>query len=201
MKAPQLVCLLGAECTGKTTLARQLAEQFSSLWVGEYLRAFCDEKGRTPTRAEQPHILQTQALQEEQVLEQARLQQCAFVFCDTAPLLTAIYSDYCFADDSLYAQARSLHSRYALTLLLEPDIPWQADGLQRDGAHVRGPVHALIARELAALPGLTVRIAGTGPARFAAAKRAIDLFCGRALWTDAHKAPSDRVETHPSPCP
>jgi nicotinamide riboside kinase len=174
MKMPQLVCLLGAECTGKTTLARQLAEQCHSLWVGEYLRAFCVEKERTPTCTEQLHILQTQALHEEVALEQARQQQLAYVFCDTAPLLTAIYSDFCFSDPSLYTQARCLHSRYALTLLLEPDIPWQADGLQRDGAHVRGPVHALIGRELAALPGVTVRIAGTGPERLTCAQRAVE---------------------------
>lgn len=173
MKMPQLVCLLGAECTGKTTLARQLADQCRSLWVDEYLRAFCVEKERTPTRAEQLHILQTQARHEDEALEQARQHQCAYVFCDTAPLLTAIYSDFCFSDRSLYARARRLHSRYALTLLLEPDIPWQADGLQRDGAHVRGPVHALIARELAALPGVTVRIAGTGRDRLTCAQRAV----------------------------
>ena len=72
MKAPQLVCLLGAECTGKTTLAQQLADRRCSLWVGEYLRAFCVEKGRTPTRAEQQRILQTQVQHEEAALELAR---------------------------------------------------------------------------------------------------------------------------------
>jgi nicotinamide riboside kinase len=171
MKAPQLVCLLGAECTGKTTLARQLADQHKSLWVGEYLRAFCVEKGRTPTRAEQQHILQTQVLHEAQMLEQARQQQVDYVFCDTAPLLTAIYSEYVFAEQSLYQQARALHARYALTLLLAPDIPWQADGLQRDGAHVREPIHALLQRELEALPGITFCVAGKGPERLA---RALD---------------------------
>jgi nicotinamide riboside kinase len=174
MKAPTLVCLLGAECTGKTTLTRQLADQYDSLWVGEYLRTFCVEKGRTPTRAEQQHILQTQFLHETQALEQARQQPCNYVFCDTAPLLTAIYSDFVFSDTSLYASARALHARYALTLLLEPDIPWQADGLQRDGAHVRAPVHALIARELSVLPGVTVRIAGAGFLRLNSAQRALD---------------------------
>ena len=49
MKQPVRVCLMGAECTGKSTLAQALAAHFGGLWVPEYLRAFCDRQGRTPT--------------------------------------------------------------------------------------------------------------------------------------------------------
>lgn len=175
---PQLICLIGAECTGKTTLAQALAVQLGGLWVPEYLRTFTAEHGRTPQRQEQAQILDEQLRQESATLEVARQRQRNWVFCDTAPLLTAIYSDCVFADASLYPEARALHARYALTLLLEPDLPWVPDGLQRDSAAMRERVQALIARELSAQQVPHTRIAGTAQQRLLAATQAVRLATG-----------------------
>ena len=158
---PRLICLIGAECTGKTTLAQALAQQMGGVWVPEYLRSFTEQNNRTPERTEQASILKEQVRQETAALAQARRQGQTLVFCDTAPLLTAIYSDVVFADTSLYPQAHGLHDRYAVTLLLEPDIPWVADGLQRDGMQWRAKVHARIEKALADWAWPHVRIAGT----------------------------------------
>ena len=158
---PRLICLIGAECTGKTTLAQALAQQMGGVWVPEYLRSFTERNGRTPERTEQASILKEQVRQETAALAQARRQGQTLVFCDTAPLLTAIYSDVVFADTSLYPQAHGLHDRYAVTLLLEPDIPWVADGLQHDGMQWRAKVHARIEKALADWAWPHVRIAGT----------------------------------------
>lgn len=170
---PKLICIIGAECTGKTTLARDLAAHFDCPWVPEQLRVFCDTHTRTPTRAEQAQLLEAQRAGELSAQMSATQQEKPFVFCDTAPLLTAIYSDYIFADRSLYARARALHSNYVLTLLLTNDIDWQADGLQRDGAQVRAPVMRLLERELAALALPMTRVAGLAENRTAAALAAI----------------------------
>ena len=173
MNTAKLICIIGAESTGKTTLAQALAAQFDCLWVPEYLRAFCEQRGRTPTQHEQSMILKTQVIDEMSAKVRARGLNRTYVFCDTAPLLTAIYSDFVFDDKSLYARARALHSRYALTLLLEPDIAWVADGMQREGAHVREPITHRITRELAAVNAPVVRISGQGDARVQAATEAI----------------------------
>ena len=53
---PQLICLLGAECTGKTTLTQALAAHYGALWVPEYLRVFCDQHGRTPTSRQRSSV-------------------------------------------------------------------------------------------------------------------------------------------------
>ena len=170
---PQLICLIGAECTGKTTLAQQLALTQSGLWVPERLRLFCDAHGRTPFQTEQSDILEQQAQDEQEALIESRRQSLPFVFCDTAPLLTAIYSEYVFKDSALYPRARQLHSRYDRTLVLEPDLPWIADGLQRDGAHVRPPIHARILAELRSLNAPFKIIAGMGTERSEAAQAAL----------------------------
>ena len=173
MTTTRLICILGAESTGKTTLAQALARHFDCPWVPEYLRQFCQTQGRTPEREEQAQVIETQVRWESEALERAHQQQARFVFCDTAPLLTAIYSNYIFSDPSLLPQGRALHASYALTLLLAPDIDWVADGLQRDGEHVRAPVHSFIEQELAALALPFARISGQGPQRLAAALAAV----------------------------
>ena len=173
---PRLICLIGAECTGKTTLAQALAQQMGGLWVPEYLRSFTEQHGRTPQRTEQLQILQEQVRMETEALDLARQQGHRVVFCDTAPLLTAVYSDCVFADGSLYPRARSLHARYALTLFLQPDIPWQADYLQRDGAQARADVHRAIERALVVSGDEgwpVVRITGTAAERLVQAGDAV----------------------------
>ena len=169
---PQLIALMGAECSGKTTLAQALARHFEGLWVPEYLRTFCQQQGRLPVAAEQLMIMQTQWAHQSELLTQAREQGCGYLFCDTTALQTAIYSDYYFADRSLYARARWWHRRYALTLLLVPDIGWQPDDGQRDGDRAQSAIHAMIEHELASLPTLR-RVTGAGEDRLRGAIHAL----------------------------
>lgn len=37
---PQKIAIIGAECTGKTTLAKR----FNTFWVGEYMRFYFDQQ-------------------------------------------------------------------------------------------------------------------------------------------------------------
>lgn len=169
---PRLICLLGAECTGKTTLARALADHHGGLYVPEYLRQFCEVHRRTPTQHEQAGVLEQQVALEEQTLLQARAQGIGHVFCDTSALATAIYSVFYFADSRLLARSMALQKRYALTLLLSPDVPWVADGIQRDSRQVQAQIHALTLQALANVPDM-VLIRGQGPARWQAALAAV----------------------------
>lgn len=170
---PKLIAILGAESTGKTNLAQALAGQLNCPWVAEYLRDFCAEKNRTPQPQEQRGIMTAQMDREKQALSIATTNQAPFVFCDTTPLQTAVYSDYIFSDDSLYAEAKAWHSRYALTLVLALDIDWVADGLQRDGAHVRETIHAMIVRALGETNAIVSLIHGYGEMRYQHAVNAL----------------------------
>jgi nicotinamide riboside kinase len=173
MSEPLLICLVGAECTGKTTLAQALAERFGGLWAAEYLRSFCAQRGRTPEQSEQSGIMRAQFEQETLMLAQARRDGCGLVFCDTAPLLTAVYSAHYFSDTSLLASAHAVHGRYALHLVLRPDLPWEPDGLQRDSAAARLSVHGLLLHQLQTRRLPHIEIDGWGDARFQAAVLAV----------------------------
>lgn len=174
MPSPQRICLIGAECTGKTTLAQALAAHFGGLWVPEHLRVFCEQHGRTPRVDEQALIMRTQFEQEEQVAALAQQAGRGYVFCDSAPLLTAVYSDFYFSDRSLFDCAHALHVCYALTLLLQPDMPWLPDGLQRESESVRATVHTRLLHALQAMRYPQIEVAGLGEARLQAAILAVE---------------------------
>jgi nicotinamide riboside kinase len=143
-----VITLLGAESTGKTTLARDLgaalaAPDRSVAVVGEYLREFCDRHGRTPRRNEQAGI----AAEQTQRIAAAALAHDVVV-ADTSALMIAVYSEHVFGDTSLYIDALAAHARCDLTLLTALDLPWRADGLQRDGPQVCVPIDARVRRAL-----------------------------------------------------
>lgn len=168
------LAIVGAESTGKTTLAHELASALAEQTglactvVPEWLRAWCEREGRTPRRAEQAAI----ARQQHALIDAAAADH-DLVVCDTTALMTAVYSRTVFGDGSLDDEALRLHASIDLTLLTALDLPWQADGLQRTGAHVREPVDNRL-RALMARGNLGWSlVAGTGGRRLQAALDAV----------------------------
>ena len=173
MNAVRRIAIVGAECVGKTELAQRLAQSLPGLWIPEYLREFCEVAGRTPQPREQAHILAEQRRREDEAVRRAGRQQVGWVLADSAPLVTAAYSELLFADDSLREQAVVHHAEYRATLLLAPDLDWVADGIQRDGPAVREAFHALLLRRLAQAGLAFALIEGWGDARLQAATAAL----------------------------
>jgi nicotinamide riboside kinase len=169
-----VVTVLGAESTGKTTLAGEIGAALAGRGVNvavvaEALREFCAAEARTPRADEQAGIA---ARQSERIARAAA--GADVVVADTSALMIAVYSDFVFADPSLYPSAIAAQRRCDLTLVTALDLPWRADGLQRDGAHVRAPVDALLRAALAGASIAFTTIAGIGGRRAEAALRAID---------------------------
>lgn len=167
------VAIVGAECVGKTELAQHLADVLPGLWIPEYLREFCERTQRTPLADEQASILAEQRLREDAAVRQAQAEGLAWVLADSAPLVTAAYSELLFADTSLYPAAVAHHKRYDATLLLMPDLPWVADGILRDGPAVREAFHELLLRRLRAADLTFELIDGVDTRRFEAARAAL----------------------------
>lgn len=181
------IAILGAECTGKTQLSLALATLLKPLHpdlvcVPEYLRSWCDTHQRTPRADEQSHIAQAQ-------MQAVRAHPVAsLLLSDTAPLLTAIYSDLLFGDSSLYASALANHSAFGLTLVTGLDLPWVADGIQRDGVAMRAQVHQRLCEVLRQHRIGFSMVYGHGEARSQAALQAI----GHALGNPAPEAMRSR---------
>ncbi|MFM1881008.1 MAG: hypothetical protein RLZZ344_1242 [Pseudomonadota bacterium] len=136
------VAVIGAECTGKTSLCRWLANDLPGICFEEPLRQWVANKGQVPTQCEQSALLRTQREVEEEAETLARSLGYQWVLCDSAPLVTAIYSDLYYADASLYRLALDHHrAHYWATLVCDQDLPWEADPGQRDGPAARASTH------------------------------------------------------------
>jgi nicotinamide riboside kinase len=160
------IAIVGAESTGKSTLAaalaRRLDEEFGlrSDCVPEVLRGWCEAHGRTPAAHEQAGIARAQ-----QEAIDAAAASADVVLCDTTPLMISVYSRLVFDDGSLDPMARVAHATNDFTLLTALDLPWVADGFIRDGAHVREPVDRLVRERLLAWGTAWSPVSGLGDAR------------------------------------
>lgn len=129
------VVLFGPESTGKTTLAKELAEQFGVPWVPEFSREYLQQKWdreRVVCQKEDIlHIAAGQMTLENQALEEAELVGKPFIVCDTNLLQTLVYSEVYYDGwvDRQLLQAVADH-HYDLYLLTGIDVPWEADDLR-----------------------------------------------------------------------
>ncbi|MCB5183747.1 ATP-binding protein [Methylobacillus gramineus] len=138
------IAILGAESTGKSTLAAALAAHYQTIWVAEFLREFVETRQRTPYAEEQLLIATTQREREEESESRAN----RLLFCDTSPLMTALYSEHYFGGvDAELAMLAAQHD-YGATIVTAPTTPWVADGLQRESDVVRQHIHIQLMRKL-----------------------------------------------------
>jgi NadR type nicotinamide-nucleotide adenylyltransferase len=131
------VAILGAESSGKTILAEALAARYHTVWVPEYLREFVEIHQRAPRAEEQILIATIQLQREKEAAQRAK----DWLFCDTSPLMTAIYSRHYFKHAEAALEELEQAHTYDFTLVTAPDFPWSADGLQRESAAVRQHIH------------------------------------------------------------
>jgi nicotinamide riboside kinase len=146
------IAIIGAECTGKSSLAEGLSNYFSeyhsSNWVPEYLRLFVEDSKRTPFLEEQILIAREQKALEERLGQSLQISskdyEYALLFCDTSPLLTSVYNQVIFGKSDVLVDQMAAQHDYDLTLFTQIDLPWVSDGVQRDGPKTQAAVHELI---------------------------------------------------------
>lgn len=147
------VAVLGAESTGKTTLCRDLAAHFDSLWVSEYMRTYLqakwDEEQLTCTWDDLLPIAQGQIALENKLAKQVTQtsNKNRYLFCDTSLFELMVYSHWYYGDCPVALEQAALAHHYDLILLTEVDIPWVADDL-RDSPHQRDEISAYFASQL-----------------------------------------------------
>ncbi len=127
------VALLGPESSGKSYLAEKLAAHFHTVFVEEYGRTYCEKFGMDLTELDFAHIAGGQLYREDEMVKQAS----GILFCDTELIVTQVWSEIYFqgvCQPWIIWASQARH--YDLFLLLQPDIPWQNDGL-REYEHQR----------------------------------------------------------------
>lgn len=130
------VVLFGPESTGKTTLSRQLARHYNSIWVPEYAREYLQNKWNNERKTcEVDDLL---PIAEGQIKLENKLAQKTktVLICDTDLLETKVYSEaYYLGSCNPILEKYALENTYDLYFLTYIDTPWEADDLRDKSEH------------------------------------------------------------------
>lgn len=141
------IVLFGPESTGKTTLAKQLAEHFETAWVPEYARNYLEDKWNKTAEVCKIDDLLPIAIGQIQLENELLSVANRYLFCDTNVLVTQIFSElnYGFCESSIIEAAQK-HD-YDLYLLTDIDVPWEKDIL-RNSPNDRASVFSVFKQTL-----------------------------------------------------
>jgi len=168
------VVLIGAESTGKTTLAQGLAESLRTVWVPEHGRWYWEGRrflsDQSWTTDEFRPIAQAQRDLEDAL---ARLAVGGVLIADTDALVTAVWHERYTGSTDPWLESFAEHHRPDLYMLCDTDIPWAQDGTRESRAERDWMQREITARaEASTVP--VVLLSGTPEERLASALKALE---------------------------
>ena len=118
------VCFNGPESTGKTAMAKKMAEKYKTEFVPEVAREFI-----TTNTFNREDIIMIGRAQTERIFQKARKAN-RILFCDTDLITTEIYSRHYLkvVPPILYELEKMIE--FDLYFLFDIDVPWVSDGLR-----------------------------------------------------------------------
>jgi NadR type nicotinamide-nucleotide adenylyltransferase len=133
------VAIIGPESTGKSTLARELAEQFKGTYVPEYARGYVERKGRKELTYDEVCEIareQIRSIRPKDGLSSISeaVHQAKPVFFDTELIVTKVWLEYAFGKVPEWLVDAIKTYPMDLYLLTYPDIPWVPDPARYNGS-------------------------------------------------------------------
>lgn len=137
------IVVIGPESTGKSTLCKQLAEHYKTIWAEEYAREYLLKNGTDYSYENLLDIAKGQVENEELGIrnwEAANHKQSAApsgqttnnkpVFIDTDMYVMKVWCEFVFEKCHHWILNRIVERRYDLYLLCNIDMPWVKDELR-----------------------------------------------------------------------
>jgi len=125
------VVLFGPESTGKTTLSKQLARYYNTVWAPEFARDYLQKKWNNERKTCEAEDLIEIAFGQMKLENKLAKKADKVLICDTDLLETKVYSEEYyggFVDENLDKAAKK--NQYDLYLLTYIDTPWEEDDLR-----------------------------------------------------------------------
>lgn len=125
------VVLFGPESTGKTTLSKQLARYYNTVWTPEYARQYLQNKWNNERKTCENADLIPIAIGQMKLENELAKKADKVLICDTDLLETKIYSEEYyggFVNPEL--EKAAINNKYDLYLLTYIDTPWEEDDLR-----------------------------------------------------------------------
>jgi HTH-type transcriptional repressor of NAD biosynthesis genes len=136
------ICIVGAESTGKTTLAKSLAKLYKTEWVPEYGRLYTEQNIADVfhhhwTDKEFIHITKTQNQMEDDTARRCN----KVLICDTDAFATSIWYERYFHKRSSAVEGLAAGRAYDLYIVTDPDTPHIQDGYRDGNEGIRRWMH------------------------------------------------------------
>jgi NadR type nicotinamide-nucleotide adenylyltransferase len=168
---PLRVVLIGPESTGKTRLARDLADRYGVPWAPEYAREYVKVREEPLGFGDVDAIGRGQKAGEDAIVTQATGLGVPLVFLDTDLVSTLVYSHHYYGDCPAWIERDARARRGDLYLLHHVDVEWVADGHQRVEPERREDLFARFEATLEELEAPTAAVRGSWDER---RKRAVE---------------------------
>ena len=136
------ICIVGAESTGKTTLAKALAKHYQTDWVPEYGRLYTEQNitdlfTHRWTNKEFVHIAKTQNILEEEAAAKCN----RLLICDTDAFATSIWYERYFNRRSSAIDTLAAGRNYDLYIVPDVKTPFVQDGWRDGNEKIRRWMH------------------------------------------------------------
>ncbi len=141
MNGVKLICFYGPESTGKSTLAKRMAEIYKTDYVPEVAREMITSNDFSLT-----DIIYIGHAQTAMVLKKIQSAN-KILFCDTDLITTQIYAKEYLGEVPEVLMVLEKSIPYDHYFLFDIDVPWIADGL-RDLGHKRQEMYRIFKSEL-----------------------------------------------------
>lgn len=156
------IVVTGSECTGKTTLARQLAAWLKAPALPEAARIVAESVARPLTADDVGTIARRHMSLEDALIHRSHP---PLVVLDTDLVSTVVYARHYYGRCERWIEDEAAARRATLYLLARPDVPWEPDGV-RDRPTARTEMHAAFSDCLRKLGATVLEVDGLGPRRW-----------------------------------
>ncbi len=155
------LAIVGPECSGKSTLAKALAEHWDEPFVEEYSREYLAELGRNYNQDDLLEIAKGQLELEYKVADDAN----HFLICDTNTLVVKIWAEVRFGRAQNWIERQFLEKPYQLYILCGHEgIDWEYDDL-RENPDERAELYDLYKKALVKAGKRFIEVEGSTDAR------------------------------------
>lgn len=163
------IAVTGPESTGKSTLAKQLAKYYHTVFIPEYAREYLEKLNRPYDYHDVEKIALAQIKLENSMMPEAK----NLIIADTELVVIKIWMEHKFGKIPGWLTEKIKHREYDLYLLCDIDFPWIFDP-QREHPHLRKYFFDKYREEIERRGFQYIIISGSRDTRLSKATQAID---------------------------
>ncbi len=143
MNSIKKIVIIGPESTGKSTLCKQLADHYKTVWVPEFAREYLEKRGTNYTYEDLLTIAKGQIALEEQYLKskigdqkseienrRPKIRNHKPLFIDSDMYVMKVWCEFVFNKCPNLILNQIAERKYNMYLLCNPDLPWIKDELR-----------------------------------------------------------------------